>query len=360
MAKNPMMAKLLKNASKMPGVAVLSDDGIGEKSVMCPLPVPLLNIASSGKINGGLVEGIKMIVGDSRCYKSGFLVMDAVAFLNHDPEAIVIFADSEKGASKGLWEQYGADMDRVLYMPIYTVEDMSHKIISTLDQFEIGQKVMVVIDSIGLLASSKEKDGILNDDIKADFTRAKAITSFFRTLLGYVNMLNMPVSYINRGYDDMANQYAELIISGGKTAKLSADVIWNIGRSMIKDGKELIGWSFNIGIMKSRHCRERVKLPVTILYDGGIDKWSGLLEIARFAGFVDMPSSGWYGYTEKSGFFNGKKHRKADLGEDFWMLLLESPEFVDAVNSMYELNNRNLISMTEEDSERLVAMAAEA
>lgn len=361
MAKTPMMAKLLKQAAKMDdAMGQLSDEGIGEKNILCPMEVPLLNIANSGRIDGGLVEGIKMIVGDSRCYKSGFLVMDAVAFLKHDPEAIVIFADSEKGASKPLWEQYGADMDRVLYTPVYTVEDMIQKVTQLLDMFEPGQKVMLVIDSLGLLASNKEKNDALAGESKADFTRAKAINSFWRITLGYVNHLRMPVSYINRGYDDMANQYAELIIGGGKNTKLSADVIWNISRSQIKEGKELVGWSFNIGIYKSRHCVEKVKLPVEIFYDGGIAKWSGLLEIARLLGFVDMPSSGWYAYTEKAGFGTDvKKHRKADMDADFWMPLLENPDFIDAVNARFELHNKNRVIMTTEDVERLTNMQAD-
>lgn len=361
MAKTPMMVELLKMTSKMdPAMGQLSDPGIGEKNILCPMPVPLLNIANSGRVDGGLVEGIKMIVGDSRCYKSGFLVMDAVAFLNHDPESIVIFCDSEKGASKPLWEQYGADMDRVLYVPVYTVEDMIQKTTQLLEKFEVGQKVMLVIDSLGLLASNKEKNDALAGESKADFTRAKAINSFWRITLGYVNKLRMPVSYINRGYDDMANQYAELIIGGGKNAKLSADVIWNISRSQIKDGKELAGWSFNIGIYKSRHCVEKVKLPVEILYNGGISKWTGILEIARLAGFVDMPSSGWYAYSAKAGMgTEPKKHRKADMGDEFWMPLMENPEFVDAINARFELHNPNRVIMTTEDVDKLTSMQAD-
>lgn len=360
MATTPMMAKLLKASAKMDGkIAALSEPGICEKEIICPMPIPLLNIANSGRIDGGLVEGIKMIVGDSRCYKSGFLVMDAVAFLNHSPDAVVIFADSEKGASKPLWEQYGADMDRVLYLPVFTVEDMTHKVTALLDEFEPGQPVMLVIDSLGLLASNKEKNDALAGESKADFTRAKAINSFWRIVLGYVNRLQMPISYINRGYDDMGNQYAELIIGGGKNTKLSADVIWNITRSQLKDGKELAGWSFNIGIYKSRHCREKVKLPVEIYYNGGIDKWSGMLEIARLSGFVDMPSSGWYTYTEKSGLFSDKKYRKSEMDENFWMPLLENPDFVEHVNNMFNLHSRKLINMSQEDMDKLTSYQAD-
>ena len=85
----------------------------------------------------------------------------------------------------------------------------------------------------------------------------------------------------------------------------SADTVIIFGKSQEKDGTELAGWTFTMNIEKSRRVKEKSRLPFTVMFEGGIQKWSGMLDIAMELGFVKKPSNGWYSRDElKAGSFS--------------------------------------------------------
>lgn len=90
------------------------------------------------------------------------------------------------------------------------------------------------------------------------------------------------------------SMYPKAITSGGTGLVYSSNQIFLISRSQEKKGTDLVGYNFNINIMKSRMTREKARIPVTVTYDGGINKWSGLLDMALCSGHVIKPSNGWY------------------------------------------------------------------
>lgn len=344
-----LMAKLLKANKKDENVSVLSDSKILDKRVVCSTGVPMIDVAWSGRPDGGIIPGIKMLVGDSRTFKTNFGLLDVASYLNQFPEAVCIFCDSEFGANAKYWEAFGIDPKRVLHIPMTNVEEMKRKLMQNLDVLTPEDKVIIFIDSCSQLPSKKEVEDALNDKDVADMTRAKAFNSFWRMITPIVNMNHWPLVWINSFYDDIANQYAEKNIKGGKQGILSSDTIWFISRSQEKDGTELIGWNFNISIMKGRFTREKAKIPVTVTYEQGIYRWSGLLEVCRFLGFIDMVSNGWYQITPKSGIKDDKKRQKKDMGDDFWPMLLEQPEVVDSIANFYGVSNGTMLSTPESE-----------
>nr|DAK39761.1 MAG TPA: Recombination and repair protein [Caudoviricetes sp.]DAP27880.1 MAG TPA: Recombination and repair protein [Caudoviricetes sp.] len=74
----------------------------------------------------------------------------------------------------------------------------------------------------------------------------------------------------------------------------SANTVFFVTRAQEKEGKDLTGYQFTLVAHKSRDVRENSKIPITVEFDNGIKKWSGLFDIARELGWIDMPSSGWY------------------------------------------------------------------
>jgi hypothetical protein len=120
----------------------------------------------------------------------------------------------------------------------------------------------------------------------------------------------------------------------------SADNIFIIGRQQEKDGNELTGYNFIINVEKSRYVREKSKIPVEVSFEGGISKWSGLLDIALEGGFVTKPSNGWYA---KAGEQN--KYRLKDThNKEFWMPIIQSKEFNTFVENRYRMSNNSMMS----------------
>jgi len=133
----------------------------------------------------------------------------------------------------------------------------------------------------------------------------------------------------------------------------SADNIFILGRQQEKDGTELMGYNFIINVEKSRHTREKSKIPVTVKFDGGISKWSGLLDMALEAKAVVKPSNGWYSRVNpETGEVEDKKYRIKDTDtKDFWLPILMAPGFQNWVKDNYQVSSGPLMSDEDIDAE---------
>lgn len=143
---------------------------------------------------------------------------------------------------------------------------------------------------------------------------------------------------ISHSYKEIG-MFPKDIISGGTSLYYSANDAWIISRSQEKDGTELAGYTFTINIEKSRKVKEKSKIPLTVMFDGGITKWSGLLELALESGLVIKPSNGWYQKVdpETGELIEGKYRMKDTDTEEFWEPLLKSPAFQQAIRKKYQL-----------------------
>src|SRR5699024_7187031 len=149
-----------------------------------PTPVPALNLALSGDLNGGLRPGITTMAGQSKTFKTLFGLIICKAYLDQNPDALMIFYDSEGGASQDYFESVGIDLDRVLYFPIMNIEDLKFDMMDKLeairaevDKTNENAEFIWLIDSLGNLASSKEVEDAIDKKSVADMTRAKAMKS---------------------------------------------------------------------------------------------------------------------------------------------------------------------------------------
>ena len=126
----------------------------------------------------------------------------------------------------------------------------------------------------------------------------------------------------------------------------SADNIFILGRQQEKEGTDLIGYNFVINVEKSRYVREKSKIPVTVKFEGGISKWSGLLDMALESGHVIKPSNGWYSKVNvETGEVEEKKYRLIDTDTKvFWLPIITSISFQEWVKTNYQISNGSIIS----------------
>lgn len=134
---------------------------------------------------------------------------------------------------------------------------------------------------------------------------------------------------------------------------LSADNIYILGRQQEKDGTEIVGYNFIINVEKSRYVKEKSKIPISVTFDDGVSKWSGLIDIALELGFVTKPSNGWYSRVNtQTGEMEEKKYRLKETNtKDFWEQILNSEKFRDAVYNRYAISSGSVISDEEIDKQ---------
>lgn len=337
-----VMDKLKKN-SKVKTASELSTSKFFQARDLVDTGVPMVNVALSGDIDGGLDSGLTVLAGPSKHFKTSFALLMAAAYQRANPESVVLFYDSEFGSPQAYFESFGIDTDRVLHTPITNIEELKFDLISQLEELDAKDDVIIVIDSIGNLASKKELDDALNEKGVADMSRAKALKGLFRMATPYLRMKNIPMLAINHTYKEIG-LFPKDIVSGGTGVMYSADNVWIIGRRQNKTGTEITGYDFIINVEKSRYVREKSKIPVSVSWNGGIERYSGLLDIAIAGGFVIKPSNGWYVRVDKSTgeMVGGKLREKETMTEEFWSPIFEETDFKEFVRSGYQIAGESL------------------
>jgi len=208
-----VMDKLKKN-SRIKETAVLASSKFFSEQDQVATDVPMVNAALSGRLDGGLSSGLTVLAGPSKHFKTSFALLMAGAYMKQHKDAVMLFYDSEFGSPQGYFESFDIDTDRVLHTPITDVEKLKFDIVNQLESIERGDKVVIVIDSIGNLASKKELEDAINEKSVADMSRAKALKGLFRMVTPYLSMKNIPMLAVNHTYQEIG-LFPKAIVSGG-------------------------------------------------------------------------------------------------------------------------------------------------
>lgn len=344
-----LLNKIKKN-STIKDSSILAQSKFFTKKDMIPTSVPALNIALSGRLDGGLTPGLTMFAGPSKHFKSMFSLILAKAYLDKYEDAVVLFYDSEFGTPLAYFASLNIDMERVIHTPITDVEQLKFDIMKQIGTIERGEHVIIVVDSLGNLASKKEVDDALDQKSVSDMSRAKQIKSLFRMVTPHLTIKDIPMVVVNHTYKEIG-MFPKDIVGGGTGSYLSADNIYILGRQQEKEGSEIAGYNFIINVEKSRYVREKSKIPITVKFDGGLSRWSGLMEMALDAKYVVKPSNGWYSRV-LAGTAEEKKWRMAQTdNKEFWLPILMDQTFQTWIKDNYQVGAAQLLQDDEIDKQ---------
>jgi len=354
-----LMERLKKN-STIKDTAILTESKFFTTKDLIQTSVPALNVALSGRLDGGLTPGLTVFAGPSKHFKTAFSLLLAKSYLDKYDDAVVLFYDAEFGTPQAYFDTFNIDTSRVIHTPITDIEQLKHDVMSQMNGIERGDHVIVIVDSVGNLASKKEVEDALDGKSVADMTRAKQMKSLFRMVTPHLTIKDIPMVVVNHTYQTM-EMFSKAVVSGGTGIYYSADNIYIIGRQQEKTGQDLTGYNFIINVEKSRFVREKSKIPVEVSFEGGISKWSGLLDMAMESGHVIKPSNGWYQRVDMStGEAVEPKARKTDTyKKDFWLPILSDQTFIDWISKRYTISSSDGI-MKEEITEEDIADVYEA
>jgi RecA/RadA recombinase len=338
-----ILDKIKKNSS-IKDSAILAKSKFFNEKDMIPTAVPIINVALSGKLDGGLTPGLTMWAGPSKHFKTAFSLLMAKSYLDKYEDAALLFYDSEFGTPQSYFDSFGIDTNRVLHTPLTDIEQLKFDIMAQLTQLERGDKLIIVIDSIGNLASKKEVEDALAEKSVADMSRAKQVKSLFRMVTPHLSLKDIPMIVVNHTYKEIG-MFPKDIVGGGTGSYYSADNIFIIGRQQEKDGTEITGYNFIINVEKSRYVKEKSKIPVSVSFDGGISTWSGLLDLALESKHVIKPKNGWYQRVDSDGVVEEKNYREKDTDtKDFWMPILKQKSFRDFIENKYRVASGEIMT----------------
>lgn len=208
-----ILDKIKKNTT-IKDSAILAQSKFFTRKDMIPTSIPIVNVALSGRLDGGLTPGLTMWAGPSKHFKTAFSLLMAKSYLDKYPDAALLFYDSEFGTPQSYFQSFGIDMDRVLHTPITDIEQLKFDLMQQLNNVERGEHLIIVIDSIGNLASKKEVEDALDQKSVADMTRAKQNKSLFRMVTPHLSLKDIPMVVVNHTYKEIG-MFPKDIVGGG-------------------------------------------------------------------------------------------------------------------------------------------------
>lgn len=332
-----LMSKMMSIGS-VSGASIMADSVFFTKQDMVTTSLPILNIAFSGELDGGMTPGLTVIAGESKSFKSALSLFCMKAYMDKYPKAIAIFYDTEFGITNDYLKTFGIDPKRVLHIPVEHIEQLKFDIMKKLESIKRGDKIFFLVDSIGQISSKKEVDDTNDEKSVTDMTRAKSLRSMLKLVTIQLTKKDIPCIMVNHVYKTQ-EMYAKTVIPGGTAVMYSSNQIFVISRSQEKDGDELTGYKFTITIEKSRFIREKSKLPLNVSFTNGISKWSGLFDLALESGHITKPKVGWYHMTDDDGvIITTKSIRQADLNCDEYLgQIIKRQSFKDFIIKKYKL-----------------------
>ena len=244
------------------------------------------NALLSGSIHGGIPSNkITALAGESATGKTFFVLGMVKHFLDSNPDAGVIYFESESALTKQLIEERGIDSERMVIMPVTTVQEFRTQALTVLDKYteqnEADRKpLLLVLDSLGMLSTTKEVEDTADGKETRDMTRAQVLKAAFRVLTLKLGRAKVPMVITNHTYDVVGAYMPTKEMGGGSGLKYAASSIVYLSKRKEKDGTEVIGNIIHCKNYKSRLTKENKVVDVRLTYDKGLDRHYGLLDLA--------------------------------------------------------------------------------
>jgi len=284
------MSDFLKDIIKETGneYATLVSEGVeaGDVDSFIDTGSYTLNALLSGSINGGMPSNkITAIAGEAATGKTFFALGIVKAFLDKNKDAGVIYFESESALTKDLVENRGVDSTRMVVVPVATVQEFRHQSIKVIDKYleqpeDKRKPMMFVLDSLGMLSTTKEMTDTAEGKETRDMTRSQIVKAAFRVLTLKLGKAKVPMIMTNHTYDVIGSMFPQKEMGGGSGLKYAASNIVYLSKRKEKDGKDVIGNVIHCLNYKSRLTKENAKIDVRLTYKHGLERHYGLLDLA--------------------------------------------------------------------------------
>ena len=287
MADNDFLKNIIKDVGNE--YASMVSDGVeaGDVDSFIDTGSHVFNALLSGSIYGGLPSNkITAIAGESATGKTFFLMGIVKNFLDKNPNAGVLYFESESAITKQMVVDRGIDPERMVILPVTTVQEFRTQSLKVLDGYleqpeSNRQPLFLCLDSLGMLSTTKEVEDTADGKETRDMTRAQVLKAAFRVLTLKLGRAKVPMVVTNHTYDVVGSMFPTKEMGGGSGLKYAASSIIYLSKKKEKDGTEVIGNIIHCKNHKSRLTKENKMVDVRLTYDKGLDKYYGLLELAE-------------------------------------------------------------------------------
>ena len=269
-------------------------DGIeaGDVSTYVDTGSYILNALISGDIYGGIPSNkITALAGETATGKTFFVLGIVKQFLADNPSGGVLYFESESALTKQMIESRGIDTERMIILPVTTIQEFTHQALKVVESHTEDRPLMLCLDSLGMLSTTKEVTDISEGKETKDMTRAQLVKGAFRVLTLKLGKAGIPLLVTNHTYKQMGTMFPQDVMGGGSGIHYAASTIVFLSKKKEKDGTEVVGNIIHCKNYKSRLTKENKKVDVLLRYDQGLNRYYGLLSLAEEAGIFKKVST---------------------------------------------------------------------
>ena len=283
------MSNFLNNmvkASSNELASVVSDGCESDVSGFVDTGSYAFNALLSGSLYGGMADNkIMALAGESATGKTFFALGMVSKFLSDNPEGVVLYFDTEQAVTSEMFVERGINPNRIAVFPVATVEEFRYQAIQICDTYKEQKKseqkpMMIVLDSLGMLSTTKEMEDTASGKAVRDMTRAQVVKATFRTLTLKLGQIGVPLIMTNHTYAVIGSMYPTKEMGGGSGFKYAASTIVFLSKRKVKEGTDIIGNVIHCKLYKSRLTKENSQVDVMLDYDTGLNPYYGLVDIA--------------------------------------------------------------------------------
>jgi len=294
------MSDFLRDIIKETGneyASLVSEGSTGDVDSFIDTGSYIFNALLGGSIYRGLPSNkITALAGESATGKTFFVLGMCKNFLDKNPDGGVIFFESESAITKEIIEDRDIDSSRMALMPVTTVQEFRHQTIQVLDKYTSQtaaerKPILLILDSLGMLSTTKEMEDTQAGKETRDMTRAQIVKAAFRVLTLKLAKAKVPLVITNHTYDVIGSMFPQKEMGGGSGLKYAASSIVYLSKKKEKDGTEIIGNIIHCKNYKSRLTKENKVVDVRLTYDKGLDRYYGLLDLALKYGIFKSVST---------------------------------------------------------------------
>ena len=285
----------LINVSGNEYASKVSDGMLGKVNDYIDTGSYILNALLSGSIHRGLPSNkITAFAGESATGKTFFILGIVKQFLTDNPSGGVLYFESESALTKQMIENRGIDSSRMIILPVSTIQEFTHQALKVVEKHMEGQEdrpLMMCLDSLGMLSTTKEVTDISEGKETKDMTRAQLVKGAFRVLTLKLGKAGIPLLVTNHTYKQVGTMFPQDVMGGGSGIQYAASTIVFLSKRKEKDGTDVVGNVIHCKNYKSRLTKENKRVDVLLRYDQGLNRYYGLIELAEDAGIFTKVST---------------------------------------------------------------------
>ena len=252
----------------------------------------ILNALVSGDIYGGIPSNkITALAGETATGKTFFALGVVKQFLADNPSGGVLYFESESALTKEMIESRGIDSKRMIILPVTTIQEFTHQAVKIVENHTEDKPIMMCLDSLGMLSTTKEVGDISEGKETKDMTRAQLVKGCFRVLTLKLGKAGIPLLVTNHTYKQVGTMFPQDVMGGGSGLQYAASTIIFLSKRKEKEGTDVVGNVIHCKNFKSRLTKENKRVDVLLRYDQGLNRYYGLLELAEEAGIFKKVST---------------------------------------------------------------------